>query len=59
DAFRNILKAVYEHIAEGRPMAERVPMFASFEDGWRANAVIDAVLASHRNGSVWTEVATL
>ena len=59
DAFRNVLRAVYEHIVEGRPMQDRVPMFASFEDGWRANAVIDAVLASHRNGNVWTEVATL
>jgi len=59
DAFRNILKTVYEHIAEGRPMNDRAPMFASFEDGWRANAVIDAVLASHRNGNVWTKVATL
>lgn len=59
DAFRNILKTVYEHIAEGRPMKDRAPMFASFEDGWRANAVIDAVLASHRNGNVWTKVATL
>jgi len=59
DAFRNVLHAVYEHIAEGKPMSERVPMMSSFEDGWRANAVIDAVLASHRNGNVWTEVATL
>ena len=59
DAFRNVLRAVYEHIVEGRPMQDRVPMFASFEDGWRANAVIDAVLASHRNGNVWTGVATL
>ena len=59
DAFRNVLRAVYEHIVEGRPMQDRVPMFASFEDGWRPNAVIDAVLASHRNGNVWTEVATL
>jgi hypothetical protein len=50
---------VYEHIAEGRPMSERPPHFSSFEDGWRANAVIDAVLASHRHGNVWTEVATL
>jgi predicted dehydrogenase len=59
DAFRNVLRTVYEHIAEGRPMKDRAPMFASFEDGWRANAVIDAVLASHRNGNVWTKVATL
>ena len=59
DAFRNILRAVYEHIAEGRPMADRSPMFASFEDGWRANAIIDAVLASHRNGNVWTKIAAL
>ena len=59
DAFRNVLKTVYEHILEGRPMKDRAPMFSSFEDGWRANAVIDAVLASHRNGHVWTKVATL
>ncbi|MBA2355100.1 MAG: Gfo/Idh/MocA family oxidoreductase [Acidobacteria bacterium] len=59
DAFRNVLRDIYEHIAAGRPMRERPPAFASFEDGWRANAIIDAVLASHRSGSVWTKVATL
>lgn len=58
DAFRNIMRAIYEHIAEGRPMSARPPMMASFEDGWRANAVIDAVLASHRGGNVWTAVDT-
>ncbi len=56
DAFRNILAAAYEHIAEGRPMSEASPMMATFRDGWRANAIIDAVLTSHRNGNVWTEV---
>lgn len=59
DAFRNVLGDIYEHIAAGRPMSERSPAFASFEDGWRANAIIDAVLDSHRNGNVWTKVAAL
>jgi hypothetical protein len=29
---------------------------ATFEDGYRAACVVDAVLQSHRHGGVWTDV---
>ena len=32
----------------------RPPAFATFEDGYRAAAIVDAILESHRRGSVWT-----
>jgi hypothetical protein len=34
----------------------RPPSFATFEDGYRAAAIVDAILESHRRGSVWTTV---
>jgi len=57
DAFRNVLRDVYEFIASGAPPdAPRPPAFATFEDGYRAAAIVDAILASHGNGGVWTKV---
>jgi predicted dehydrogenase len=60
DAFRNVLKDVYEFIAAGRrPGDPRPPAFATFEDGYHAACVVDAVLESHRRGGVWTKVEAL
>jgi predicted dehydrogenase len=57
DAFANVLRDVYEFIASGRnPRDEKPPAFATFEDGYRAAVIVDAVLESHRNGGVWTKV---
>jgi len=58
DAFFNIMRDVYMFIAEGRkPTEPRPPAFASFEDGFRANAVVEAILESAKQGSVWTKVS--
>jgi predicted dehydrogenase len=56
DAFFNLLRDVYDAVA-GRTDAGRGTAFATFEDGYRVAALIDAVLASHRDGGVWTRVA--
>ena len=55
DAFFNLLRDVYAVIVGG-PDAARGTAFATFEDGYRVAALIDAVLASHRAGGVWTKV---
>jgi predicted dehydrogenase len=60
DAFCNVLRDVYGFIAAGkRPSEARPPAFANFEDGYRAAAIVDAILESHRQGGVWTKVGTL
>jgi len=57
DAFANVLRDVYEFIAAGRsPQDPKPPAFATFEDGYRAAVIVDAVLESHRNGGIWTKV---
>jgi len=57
DAFCNIMRDVYGVIAAGvRPGAPHPPAFATFEDGYHSACVVDAILASHRQGGVWTVV---
>ncbi len=57
DAFRNVMSDVYTFIASGRrPGDSKPPAFATFEDGYRAACVVDAILESHAAGSVWTTV---
>ena len=58
DAFANVMRDIYDTIAGDRPR-DRVspPAFATFEDGYRAACVVEAVLESHRRGGVWTPVS--
>jgi predicted dehydrogenase len=57
DAFNNLMRDIYGAIAAGRkPTDPLPPAFATFEDGYRANAIVDAILDSARAGGVWTEV---
>jgi predicted dehydrogenase len=58
DAFCNIMRDIYGFIAEGRRMRDggQPPAFATFEDGYRANCLIEAMLESARRNSAWTEV---
>jgi predicted dehydrogenase len=57
DAFANLMRDIYGFIAEGKkPDAAHPPAFATFEDGFRANAVVEAILQSAAKGSAWTEV---
>ena len=60
DAFANVMRDVYGFIAAGkRPSDPRPPAFATFEDGYHAACVVDAILESHRRGAVWTKVNTV
>ena len=57
DAFSNVMRDIYGTIAAGKkPTDPLPPAFATFEDGFRANALVDAILKSSRAGGVWTEV---
>jgi predicted dehydrogenase len=57
DAFCNLMRDIYGVIARGKAAGEgRPPAFATFEDGFRANCLVDAMLASSQRGGVWTPV---
>jgi predicted dehydrogenase len=57
DAFCNVMRDIYGFIASGRRVdEEKPPAFATFEDGYRAACVVDAILKSHGDGGVWTGV---
>ena len=57
DAFTNVMRDIYGFIAAGKKPADaHPPAFATFEDGYRANCVVEAILESAKNGSVWTKV---
>jgi predicted dehydrogenase len=57
DAFANVMRDIYEFIAAGKKPGEaRPPAFATFDDGYRANCIVEAILASARAGGVWTTV---
>jgi len=56
DAFCNVMRDVYAAIAAGPPYQPLTPVVATFEDGYRANRIVEAVLESARRGGVWTKV---
>jgi predicted dehydrogenase len=57
DAFCNVMRDIYGFIAAGKaPGDPHPPAFATFEDGYRANCIVDAILDSAKNGGVWTRV---
>ena len=57
DAFCNLMRDIYGFIAAGRkPGDAHPPAFATFEDGYRANVLIETMLESAKKGSVWTKV---
>lgn len=57
DAFCNVMRDIYGFIASGRRADEaKPPAFATFDDGYRAACVVDAILKSHADGAVWTSV---
>jgi predicted dehydrogenase len=57
DAFCNVMRDIYGFIAAGKkPGDPRPPAFATFEDGYHSARIVDAILASHRGGAVWTRV---
>jgi predicted dehydrogenase len=57
DAFANLMRDIYGFIAEGKkPSDPHPPAFATFEDGYRANCIVEAILQSAQKGSTWTKV---
>ena len=57
DAFRNVVSDIYHFIADKRKSGDpRPPAFATFEDGYHSARLVDATLASHRGGGVWTSL---
>ncbi len=57
DAFANLMRDIYGFIAAGRkPTDAHPPAFATFEDGYRANCIVEAILESAAKGSAWTKV---
>jgi len=43
-------------VAEGPPHPALSPMVATFEDGFRANRIVDAILESAADGGAWTRI---
>jgi predicted dehydrogenase len=56
DAFCNLMREIYATIAAGPPYRPLPPMVATFEDGYRANRIVEAILESAAAGGVWTAV---
>jgi len=57
DAFANVMRDIYGFISEGRKSTDpHPPAFATFEDGYRANCIVEAILQSAASGSKWTKV---
>jgi predicted dehydrogenase len=53
DAFCNVMRDIYSVIRGERATP---PAMATFEDGYHSACIVDAVLASHTRGGVWTKV---
>jgi predicted dehydrogenase len=50
------MREIYRCIAAGPPYPALPPMAATFEDGFRANRIVDAILESAADGGAWTRV---
>jgi predicted dehydrogenase len=58
DAFKNLMRNIYTFIADDlNPVKDAGKIdFATFEDGYRANCIVDSIVRSNAAGSVWTRV---
>ncbi len=56
DAFCNLMRDAYEWIHAGGAPESKPSMLPTFEDGYRSTCLVDAMLRSHQNGSVWEPV---
>jgi predicted dehydrogenase len=56
DAFCNVMREIYACIAAGPPYPPIPAMVATFDDGLRANRIVDAILESASDGGAWTRV---
>jgi hypothetical protein len=52
------MRDIYTFIADGRKASDKhPPAFPTFEDGYRENCVVEAILESAKQGGVWTKVS--
>lgn len=56
DAFRNVIADAYRWIRSGATPRSRPPALATFADGYRADLLVDIMLASHAAGGLWRKV---
>ena len=57
DAFSNLMRDVYGHIASGKAGGSPYPpTVATFEDGYRCNRIVETILESAKRGGVWVNV---
>jgi len=56
DAFFNVIREIYTCVAAGPPYPALSPMVATFEDGFRVNRIVDAILESAADGGAWTRI---
>jgi len=56
DAFFNLIREAYAWIREGAAPQAKPAMLPTFEDGYRSNCLVDAMLKSHAAGGVWQKV---
>jgi predicted dehydrogenase len=56
DAFFNVISDAYRWIREGAAPEAKPEMLPTFEDGYRSNCLVDAMLRSNERGGVWESV---
>lgn len=58
DAFKNLMSNVYRFILEGRdPVSDQANIdFPTFEDGYRVNCIVDAIVRSNQDRNTWVDV---
>ncbi len=59
DAFCNLMRDIYGASPPASPIATLPPTVATFEDGYRANRIVEAILDERQHGGVWTAVSQL
>jgi predicted dehydrogenase len=57
DANFNVMRTIYGFISSRKPNERPPEAMATFEDGYRANAIVETILESAKRGGVWTKVA--
>ncbi|ADV81068.1 oxidoreductase domain protein [Terriglobus saanensis SP1PR4] len=56
DAFMNIVSDAYTWVRAGAGIQDKPSPLPTFDDGYRSNCIVDAILASHAAGNTWQKV---
>lgn len=58
DAFKNLMSNIYRFILEGRdPVSDQDHLdFPTFDDGYRINCIVDAIIRSNQDRNIWIDV---